>query len=99
MERTCVVCGASLEGMRADAQTDSDVCRQVLHRFKQQITKQSERAREQIHFVALAAADSYFSGLAAAELESIIEYTKAVHADVLMHQIPRQPDALQERAE
>lgn len=91
MERTCVVCGASLEGLRADAKTDSDTCRQILSRFHRQIGKQADRAREDIHFVALAAADSYFSELAAKELEAIIEYAKAVHADVLMHQLPRPP--------
>lgn len=91
MERTCIVCGGSLEGMRADAKTDTDVCRQVLSRFHRQIGRQADTTREGIHFVGLAAADSYFSDLAAKELESIIEYAKAVHADVLMHQIPCPP--------
>ena len=88
--RNCIVCGQDITHKRRDSITCSDVCRKRLQRFHDRIGDTGLNVLDGLMFIGLAAHDSFYKELALRELEGIVEYAKAIHADIMMGQSPRE---------
>lgn len=86
----CVVCGAPFgPSDRSDKLTCSDVCRSRRSRFKKRIASQITTALDAIYDVATITQGEQFTDMAFSELDYLVDYAKAVHADLIMRQSPR----------
>lgn len=87
----CLVCGTPFSpDSRSDKLTCSDICRSRRARYKQKIANLVTEALNAIFDVAAMSQGEQFADLAFAEVEFLVEYAKAVHADLTMQQPPRE---------
>ena len=70
-ERTCIICGGSLAGKRADAITDTAACRQKLARWRRADNREAKAACVTLETLVNALDNPYFRDNAARRIQEI----------------------------
>jgi len=79
-ERTCIVCGSSLDDRRPTARTCSAICRKRLQREHEQIERLVTTAVVAMNALRVAARDSNYPDEAIAALLALVNVTRTEYA-------------------